>query len=54
MVAPRDEMLYMSARNLPGVTVLPPEGVNVYDILKHKSLVMTKDAVDALTERLTA
>jgi len=54
VVAPRDEVLYKSARNLPGVTVLPPEGVNVYDILKHKSLVMTKDAVEALTARLTA
>ncbi|MEN0066338.1 MAG: 50S ribosomal protein L4 [Myxococcota bacterium] len=54
IVAPRDEVLYKSARNLPGVTVLPPEGVNVYDILRHKSLVMTKDAVDAITARLTA
>lgn len=54
VVAPRDEVLYKSARNLAGVTVLPPEGVNVYDILRHKSLVMTKDAVEALTARLTA
>ncbi|MEO0600043.1 MAG: 50S ribosomal protein L4 [Myxococcota bacterium] len=54
VVADRDDNLYKSARNIPGVTVLPPEGVNVYDILKHKSLVMTKDAVEALTNRLTA
>ncbi len=54
LVASRDENLYKSARNIAGVTVMPPEGVNVYDILRHKSLVMTKEAVEALTARLTA
>lgn len=38
--------------NLPRVDVLPAEGANVYDILRRDTLVLTKDAVDALTERL--
>lgn len=41
-----------SARNLPNVTVLPAGGVNVYDILRRGNLVITQDAVQALTQRL--
>ena len=40
-----------SARNLPGVTVLPVAGLNVLDILKHKNLAITKDAVERITAR---
>ena len=43
-----------SARNIPGVQVLPVEGLNVYDILKHRNLVLTKDAVEKITARLGA
>lgn len=38
--------------NLIGHDVLPVQGANVYDILRHKELVLTKDAVDALQARL--
>jgi large subunit ribosomal protein L4 len=38
--------------NLPKIDVLPVQGANVYDILQRDTLVLTKDAVDALTERL--
>jgi large subunit ribosomal protein L4 len=31
---------------------LPPEGVNLYDVLRHPHLVLTKDAVAALQTRL--
>ena len=30
---------------------LPPEGVNLYDVLRHPNLVLTKDAVAALESR---
>jgi large subunit ribosomal protein L4 len=43
-----------SARNLPGVSVIRSEGVNVYDLLRHKSVLMTKAAVEKLQARLTA
>ena len=39
------------AGNLPGVNVLPAMGANVYDILNHDTLVLTKDAVAKLEAR---
>ena len=41
-----------SARNLPGVTILPVTGLNVYDILNHKNLALTKSAVEGVVARL--
>ncbi len=41
-----------SARNLPNIDVLPIQGINVYDILRHDMLVLSKEAVDQLEERL--
>lgn len=38
--------------NLPKIDVLPVQGANVYDILRRDTLVLTKDAVADLTERL--
>lgn len=38
----------LSARNLPFVKVLRAEGVNVYDLMKHRSLVLTQGAVSQL------
>lgn len=40
-----------AAGNLPGVSVLPAVGANVYDILKHDTLVLTKAAVEKLEAR---
>lgn len=40
-----------AAGNLPGVNVLPAVGANVYDILKHDTLILTKDAVEKLEAR---
>ena len=45
--------LRLSARNLPKHQFLPPEGVNIYDLLRHEHLVLTKSAVEALTARCT-
>lgn len=40
-----------AARNLVGVNVLPAVGANVYDILKHDTLVLTRAAVEKLEAR---
>ena len=40
-----------AARNIPYVDVLPVQGINVYDILRRDTLVLTRAAVDALEER---
>lgn len=48
----KDEVVLRSARNLSKVTVLPVEGLNVYDVLKHRNLVMTAAAVEQITARL--
>lgn len=38
--------------NIPLIDVLPSQGANVYDILRRDTLVLTKDAVNDLTEKL--
>jgi large subunit ribosomal protein L4 len=40
-----------AARNIPNIDVLPVAGINVYDILRRRTLVLTKAAVDALEAR---
>ena len=40
-----------AVRNIPQVDVLPVQGINVYDILRRKTLVLTKAALDALEAR---
>lgn len=42
----------LASRNIIGVDVLPTIGANVYDILRKEKLVLTKDAVACLEERL--
>lgn len=42
----------LATRNIIGVDVLPTMGANVYDILRKNKLVLTKDAVVCLGERL--
>ena len=42
----------LASRNIAGVDVLPTIGANVYDILRKDKLVLTKDAVSCLEERL--
>lgn len=46
-----NENLRLSAKNLAKHQYLPPEGVNVYDVLRHEHLILTKGAVEALTAR---
>jgi len=47
-----DEQFSRAARNLPKIDVLPTIGANVYDILNHEMLVITRAAVEGLKERL--
>lgn len=44
--------LVKSVRNLAACTCLPPEGLNVYDILMHSGLVIAKDVVKAVEARI--
>ena len=46
-----NEGFRLAAGNIPGINVLPAVGANVYDILKHDTLVLTKDAVAKLEAR---
>lgn len=46
-----NQNLRLSARNLDKHQFLPPEGVNVYDVLRHEHLILTKGAVAALEAR---
>ncbi len=47
-----DAKFSRATNNLPKIDVLPVQGANVYDILRRDTLVLTKDAVADLTERL--
>jgi large subunit ribosomal protein L4 len=46
-----DDAFGKAARNIPNIDVLPNAGLNVYDVLRRKTLVLTKDAVDAISAR---
>lgn len=49
----KDETLKLSSRNVPNVKILRHEGLNVYDILKFQHLILLKDALPKIEERLT-
>lgn len=49
-----DENFARAARNIPNIDVLPVAGLNVYDILRRKQLVVTKDALDGIGARFEA
>jgi len=46
-----DANFCIAARNIPNIDVLPIQGINVYDIMRRKTLVLTKAALDALEAR---
>ncbi|HTJ80564.1 MAG TPA: uL4 family ribosomal protein, partial [Polyangiaceae bacterium] len=46
-----NDKLVKSIRNVAAHQFLPPEGVNVYDLLRHDHLVVSKDAAKKLEER---
>lgn len=47
-----EDSVSKSARNIPGVLTLTSDGINVYDLLAHDHLVITKDAVSKVEEAL--
>lgn len=47
-----DEKLTLASRNIPGVTVLPVVGLNVYDILRHKNIALSNAAIGPVVARL--
>lgn len=47
-----DDNFAKAARNIPNLDVLPSQGANVYDILRRRTLVLTKQAVQDLEARL--
>lgn len=47
-----NDTLRRAVSNLAGVDVLPVRGANVYDILRHEALVLTRQAVAGLEARL--
>jgi large subunit ribosomal protein L4 len=53
IIATADLLLERAARNLPTVKVLRAAGANVEDILRYQHLVLTRDAVAALSGRVT-
>lgn len=54
ITAEQNENLELSSRNLPAVKVLRSDGLNVYDILKFRTLVMTEPAVKSIEGRLSS
>ncbi|SMC28655.1 LSU ribosomal protein L4P [Clostridium acidisoli DSM 12555] len=50
VVAESDENIYKSVRNIQGVSVIPANNLNVYDILKYDNFIVTKDAVSKIEE----
>ena len=49
-----DRDLALSARNIPGITLITQDRLSVYEILRHKQLVMFADAVEPVVARLLA
>lgn len=47
-----DENVALSARNIPGVTVVTADGINVLDVVNHDKLIMTKAAVEKVEDVL--
>ncbi|MFC1814028.1 50S ribosomal protein L4 [Thermodesulfobacteriota bacterium] len=48
----KNEKLELSSRNVPGIKVLRSEGLNVYDILKYKSLILLESSIENIEGRL--
>ncbi len=52
VIAEANPFIEVSARNLEGVSVIRVAGLNVYDVLRHSVLLVTRDAVAAIEARL--
>jgi large subunit ribosomal protein L4 len=52
VVAEKDKNLELAVRNLPNTDVLPVEGLNVFDLLHHQTIVCTPESIKKIEERL--
>lgn len=52
VTADADQTVELSARNIPGVTVVDANGVNVLDVMNHDKMVITKEAAEKVGEVL--
>jgi len=52
IVAQENSNLEKSARNVPQVKVLRPEGLNVYDVLRYENIIITQPCVEKIQGRL--
>ncbi len=52
VAAPEDVALALPARNIPGITLVTPDMVNVYEVLNHKQIVLLQGALSHLEARL--
>ena len=50
ITAESNEVVYKSARNIQGISIIPANNINVYDLLKYEKLIITKDAVSKIEE----
>lgn len=48
----KDEKLELSSRNVPGIKVLKSQGLNVFDILKYKNLILLESSLKEIEGRL--
>ncbi len=53
LIPQKDETVELSVRNIPGAKVLRVDGLNVYDILNHKTLVLLEASVSRIEGRLS-
>ena len=52
VMAEKNEAVEKSAGNIPGVTTLTSLGINVFDLLNHRRVFVTKDAIAKIEEVL--
>lgn len=52
IISEENRNLLLSARNIPDVKVLPPEGLNLYDLLNYQNLVITQPCLEKIQRRL--
>lgn len=52
VTAERNELAWKSIRNIKGVSIMPASDVNAYEVLRHRTLVMSQTAFERLRERL--
>jgi len=52
VTALKDENVFKSARNIPGVKSVTVKGLNIYDLLAFDTLIITRDALARVEEAL--